>query len=526
MGDISVVTPVRTARAGEDDAVVMFDRITKRFGSTEALSEVSIIGLRGSVHAVTGENGAGKSTLMNLLAGVHLPDTGEIRLGGRTVSLRSPNEARGFGISTIFQELTLLPNLSVAENLFLGREPRRLGMIDRTAMRVRARSAMERLGSTISPDSYCGDLSVGEQQLVEIAKGISADASVFIFDEPTAALNQPEVEKLAELISSMREQGKLIFYISHRLDEIFRFCDTVSVLKDGRHVATQDVASLDRDTLVSMMVGRELGQLYPERRARRPQATPALSIGNLRPDAGAPEVSFVLERGEILGLSGLEGQGQRDILRAVAGMQQPSSGVVTKHDAADSHSRAVYGGVVSSTLAGIGFAPEDRKTEGLYLPLSIADNMALGMLRGQSVWSRARVRIDEVANLLTRMKVQGAMRGQPVAALSGGNQQKVMVGRWLASGVDVLLIEEPTRGVDVGAKAEIYALLRDFADQGGAVLITSSELTEVLGLCDRILVVRGGALVADFDGTSATEEQVMRAALTGAAKPTAQEARA
>jgi ribose transport system ATP-binding protein len=510
--------PAHNERAGPAGPLVAFDRVTKRFGSTEALTAVSLVGHAGSVHAVTGENGAGKSTLMNLLAGVHRPDEGEMRLSGRRVELRSPSEARAAGISTIFQELTLLPNLTVAENMFLGREPRRSGLIDRTAMRKAARAALDRLGSHISENAWCGELSVGEQQLVEIAKGISADAQIFILDEPTAALNAPEVEKLAALIASMKAAGRLVFYISHRLDEIFRFCDTVSVLKDGYHVATAPVAELDRDRLVSLMVGRTLGQLYPPRTAARP-GRPALSIAGLRMTAQSPAVTFTLARGEILGLAGLEGQGQRGIIRAMAGVEPPAAGEVIKHDADAGNGApagiAVRPAIVSVTNAGIGFAPEDRKAEGLYLPLSIAENMALGTMRGQSVWSRARLGLDQVRALIERMRVVATGPGQVVGSLSGGNQQKVMLGRWLASGVDVLLIEEPTRGVDVGAKAEIYGLLREFADAGGAVLITSSELTEVLGLCDRILVVREGALVAAFDGLGAGEEQIMRAALGG-----------
>lgn len=495
--------------------LVNFDNVTKSFGSTVALDSVSLKGIAGTVHAITGENGAGKSTLMNLLAGVHVPDAGEISLLGVPVSLETPSEARSNGISTIFQELTLLPNLTVAENMFLGREPRRYGMVDRRAMRNRANAALRRLGSSISVGSYCSDLSVGEQQMVEIAKGIIADAEIFILDEPTAALNAAEVEKLAELIRSMKTEGKLVFYISHRLDEIFRFCDTVSVLKDGRHIATEPVSELDHDRLVSLMVGRTLGELYPVRNPPGDRRRTALSAANVQAAAGLPEVSFELLQGEILGLAGLEGQGQRAIIRAVAGLEAPLHGRVEKHNSKSGDMRLVNPTIVAATMAGIGFAPEDRKTEGLYLPLSIARNMSLGMLRQQSLWRRASVQQDEIDKLLDRMRVHASGLGQPVSALSGGNQQKVMIGRWLGSKVDVLLIEEPTRGVDIGAKAEIYALLRDFADSGGAVLITSSELTEFLGLCDRILVVRGGALVAEFNGLEASEEDVTRAALTG-----------
>jgi ribose transport system ATP-binding protein len=494
--------------------LVSFADVTKRFGSTIALGGISLEGMAGSVHAVTGENGAGKSTLMNLLAGVLRPDTGTITLSGRTVTLDTPNAARAHGISTIFQELTLLPNLTVAENLFLGREPRRFGLTDRAEMRKRAKVALDRLGTAIPVDTFCGTLTVGEQQMVEIAKGIVAQADIFILDEPTAALNAPEVQKLANLIAVLKRAGKLIFYISHRLEEIFKFCDTVSVMKDGQLVTTRPTADIDRRTLISLMVGRELEQLFPHRCPAAPARTPVLRLRGMVTPAFDAAVSLDLGKGEILGLAGLEGQGQRALIRAIAGLEPPRHGTLTKIST-DGTQTQLRSTAVALARAGVGFIPEDRKTEGLYLPLSIAKNIALGMLREQPVWSRALIAQGEIDAQMKNMRVVAASAQQAVGSLSGGNQQKVMIGRWLASKVDILLIEEPTRGVDVGAKAEIYALLRDFADAGGAVLITSSELTEVLGLCDRIAVVREGALVAEFNGAQATEEDIMHAALTG-----------
>ncbi len=503
-----------TSRRDDSAPLVSFDKVVKRFGSNVALSEVSVDCAAGSVHAVTGENGAGKSTLMNLLAGVHRPDEGRILLRGEAAWLDSPHDAQRSGISTIFQELTLLPNLTVAENLFLGREPTRRGMVDRRVMRARAEVALKRLGSRIGVDEYCRELSVADQQLVEIAKGISADADIFIFDEPTAALNAPEVEKLGELIASLKSEGKLIFYVSHRLDEIFKFCDQVSVLKDGQHVATRAARDLTHDELISLMVGRVLTQFYPARKPLQRSSNSALDVSGLVAAEGGPSVSFAVRRGEILGLAGLEGQGQRDIIRALAGLQPAVQGQVAKSSAAGDGSHPLDLTVVATALAGIGFVPEDRKSEGLYLSLSISENIVLGMLRRFSVWQRAKVRTDLVASLMERMRVRATSPKQLVGMLSGGNQQKVMIGRWLASGVDVLLLEEPTRGVDIGAKAEIYALLRDFADGGGAVVLTSSELQEVLGLCDRVVVVRGGAITAELDGAMTSEEEVMRFALT------------
>lgn len=496
--------------------MISFDKVTKRFGSNFALRDVSFECEAGTVHAITGENGAGKSTLMNLLSGIFPADSGEIRLRGKPISPERSADARRLGISTIFQELTLLPNLTIAENLFLGREPVRLGRIDRSMMREKARSMIARLGSSMDVDAYCGDLSVADQHLVEIARGVSADADIFIFDEPTAALNAPEVDKLGDLLASLKAAGKLVFYVSHRLDEIFRFCDRVSVLKDGRHVETRATQSLTRDELVSLMVGRVLSKFFPARPVRPEGAPVSLSVRDLQVREGGPAVSFELERGEIVGLAGLEGQGQRDIIRALSGLEPSAAGTVTKGGEAGAAPLVLD--VTKTVRAGVGFVPEDRKTEGLYLPLSIDQNITLGMLRRLHVWHFVPRRHDVIAELMRRLNIRSAGARQEVGELSGGNQQKVMIGRWLAAGIDVLLLEEPTRGVDVGAKAEIYGLLREFTNGGGAVLTLSSELLELLGLCDRILVVRQNEIVAELEGAQATEEEVMRHALVGRAE--------
>lgn len=493
--------------------MVEFLNVAKRFGPMVALSDVSITGYAGSVHAVTGENGAGKSTLMKMLAGVHAPDDGEIRLGGAPMRVKTAIEARDAGVSTVFQELTLLPNLTIAENLYLGREPRRWGMLDRSAMRRMARQALALVGMDISVDVYCGDLTIGEQHLVEIVRGAAAPSRVIIYDEPTAALDAEGVRKLVQLIAEQKAAGKLIFYISHRLDEIFELCDKTTVLKDGKHVWTGPTSELTRHSLVALMVGREVGQLYPERRAISASGS-ALCVEGLIPKPKMPATSFELRRGEILGLAGLEGQGQRDIIRAIAGLHEPVAGTCVKHNASGA-SRALPGNVAGFVKAGNGFVPEDRKTDGLYLSLSIKENIGLGMLRRSSLVAPARIDRARLASLIRDMNIRARDERQAVSALSGGNQQKVMIGRWLASGVDVLLVEEPTRGVDVGAKAEIYRLLREFADNGGAVLLTSSELTEHLGLCDRLLIIRRGGVVADLAASECSEELVMRYALLG-----------
>jgi ribose transport system ATP-binding protein len=513
------LSPSGAGRAPGAEALVVARGICKRFGSTAALQDVSLSGHAGSIHALTGENGAGKSTLMKLLAGVHQPDAGELLIGGRTVHLRDPASARAAGISTVFQELTVLPNLTVAENLLLGREPTRHGLVDRKAMLADAGAVLARIGITLDPQRPCGSLSIGEQQLVEIAKGVSADASVFIFDEPTAPLNRAEVDKLEQLLRALKAQGKLVFYISHRLDEIFRFCDTVTVLKDGRWVCTEPIEALTHDRLIALMVGRSLQALFPPRGGTAPGPA-ALDVRELTPLPGAASARLQLRRGEIVGMGGLEGQGQREIIRALAGVLPPVSCDIVRHD---HDGRALpfdpRHGVAQVVRRGVGLVPEDRKLEGLYLELPIADNIRLGLLRGLGLMRRVPRERGVIEQMAQQLQLRSRDLVQPVGDLSGGNQQKVMIGRWLAAGIDTLLVEQPTRGVDVGAKAEIYGLLRGFVQRGGAVLALSSDLLELIGLCDRILMVRAGRVVGDVPAEGATEEVLLALALVDGAEP-------
>lgn len=500
----------------ERQPLVELRGVSKSFGQNAALKGVSLAGWSGSIHAVTGENGAGKSTLMKLLAGVHVPDGGEILLKGHHAALGTPARARRAGISTVFQELTILPNLTVAENLCLGRELTRGGLLDLRALRRKAVQVLERTGIALDPDRLCGTLTVGEQQLLEIAKGLHSEADVFIFDEPTAPLNRAEVDQLEGLLRALKGQGKLVFYISHRLEEIFRFCDTVTVLKDGAHVTTQPIEALTPEGLVALMVGRELEALFPERPADITYK-PALLVERLAATPHGPAVSFTLRRGEIVGIAGLEGQGQREIVRALAGERELHSGevrVVADNGAATA---IPPGSVAAAVRRGIALLPEDRKGEGLYLDLSIEDNIWLGPLRQTPLWRRAPRDPALVRRLAERMGLR-TPPAQPVGSLSGGNQQKAMLGRWLAANVQILLVEQPTRGVDVGAKAEIYELLRRFTAEGGAILAVSGDLPELIGLCDRILVVRGGAIVAEVPARGATEEQLLDHALRSEAR--------
>ena len=496
--------------------LIVVQGVSKRFGSTAALQDVSLRGRAGSIHAITGENGAGKSTLMKLLAGVHQPDAGEIRMAGQRLQLRSPAAARAAGISTVFQELTVLPNLTVAENLVLGREPRRAGLLDHAAIHAEAQAVLSRIGITLDPQRSGASLTVGEQQLVEIAKGVSTDAQVFIFDEPTAPLNRAEVDKLEQLLHALKAQDKLVFYISHRLDEIFRLCDTVSVLKDGRWVATEPIGALTSERLITLMVGRELQALFPPR-ASTPPGVAALDVRSLTPLAGGASARLQLRRGKPGGRGALEPGGQRKVVRPLAGALPPAACDVQRLGR-DGQPQAYdpRQGVAHVVALGIGLVPEDRKLEGLYLDLPIADNIWLGLLRGLGLVRRAPRQRAVVTDLAKQLQLRAGSLTQDVGDLSGGNQQKVMIGRWLAAGVDTLLVEQPTRGVDVGAKAEIYGLLRAFVAEGGAVLALSSDLPELIGLCDRILVVRGGRVVGDVPAAEATEEGLLALALVDA----------
>lgn len=510
---VSASQQIRGPSDTQDVPLVEFIGVSKHFGATKALSKVDLKANRGTVHSMTGENGAGKSTLMKLLSGVHQPNEGRILVDGETFEPHNPHDSLHRGVSTIYQELNLIPNLSVAENLYFGREPMRFGMIDRPALTAMAQKVLDRLGMSVDPRRMCGELTIAEQQFLEIGKGLTVDAKIYIFDEPTAALNGPESERLFELINALRDEGKLIFYISHRLDEVFRLSDDISVMKDGELMGTYPRGTIDEAGLVKAMVGRELGDFFPPRANADQIGNAKLKVDLLRVHPDHSDIDFTLHAGEIVGLAGLEGQGQREIIRSITGLEAPHTAEITLE--ADGSWREIepQKGIVHTIRDGIGFVPEDRKTEGLFLTMSIERNVALGHFRLRDLFHLAPRGQSRIRDLMDRLRLKASGLDQNVKELSGGNQQKVMIGRWMASGVDVLLIEEPTRGVDVGAKAEIYANLRQFTQAGGAILITSSELMEVLGLCDRILVVRENKIVAEMTAEGTSEEDVMEHAV-------------
>ena len=504
--------PSNACGAATMDTLVTMQGIFKSYGNSLALDNVSLELKRGSVHALMGENGAGKSSLMKILAGVVHPDAGSITMNGVPLVVRNPRQALENGISTVFQELSVLPNLTIAENIFLGKEPlTNTRSIDRRKMEADAAAILRSIDLDLDPRTLISELSIAERQFVEIARGISANADVVILDEPTAALNAADVEKLNRHIERLKSQDKAIVYISHRMEEVFQVCDTVTVLKDGRNVDTRPLADVTPRALVAMMVGRQIEDLYPARAETAGDAVLAIDRLRLAPDS--EPISLSLRRGEILGLAGLEGQGQREILRSVIGAFAPHEGrLVVKQTAFDlplSHAA----GVRRMQALGVGYVPEDRKDEGLLLSLPIKRNITIGLHSGLNMLSLARGYQQVVAATITKLNIKAASSSAAVSSLSGGNQQKVLLGRYLAREADILLIEEPTRGVDIGAKVEIYKLLREFANHGGAAIVLSRETIELIGLCDRIIVVHAGTAASEMAAEDATEHKILDAAL-------------
>ncbi|MDX6742435.1 sugar ABC transporter ATP-binding protein [Actinocorallia sp. A-T 12471] len=476
-------------------AVLKMSGIGKSFLGVRVLHGVDFDVAAGQVHAVIGENGAGKSTLMKILAGVHQPDEGRIELDGVPVSFKHPLDAQRAGVAIIYQEFTLLPERTVAENVFLGREPTRRGLVDRKAMDNATAELLRSLGEdSFGPRALVRRLSVAQQQVVEIVKALAVDARIVVMDEPTAALAEHEVELLYGLVRRLKERGIAVVYISHRLREIFELADRVTVLKDGALVATEDAADLTTGRLVHLMVGRELTDYYPPR-ASAPPGEVLLSVEDCGNDV-LRDITLELRAGEIVGLAGLQGSGRTELVKALYGAEPFTRGTMTPV-----RPRGVREGIA----AGIGLVTEDRKAEGLVLRQSVRDNALLVARAGP-----AR-RMTDVNWTLRRVRLSPPDPGKEAGYLSGGNQQKVVLAKWLTVGPKVLLFDEPTRGVDVGAKAAIHELVRELAEGGLAVLLISSELPELIGMSDRVIVLRDGAIAGELPG-GPSEEAVMRLA--------------
>ncbi len=490
-------------------------RIGKSFPGVRALSDVSLTLHAGEVLALVGENGAGKSTLMKILAGAQRADEGEIAIDGAVVQIDSPRAAEKLGIGMIYQEFTLVPQLTAPQNVALGSEPVSLGIfVDERAIRDGARRAFEELGLELPLGVPTSQLSVGQQQLVEIAKALARKARIIVMDEPTAALSDREIDGLFAVIRRLKAAGAGIVYISHRMDELPKIADRITVLRDGSVVETRDAADFPGEEIVRAMVGRTLESHFPELVAVAEDAPPVLEVRGLRRPPLVNDVSFTVRAGEIVGLAGLVGAGRTEIVRSVAGADVPEAGEIAI-DGKRLRVRRPEDGIA----AGIAFITEDRKAQGLVLGMTVRENVTLAHLAdyvgADRLIDRPRER-EAAARMVEELRVRTPSIEQIVRNLSGGNQQKVVLAKWLLGKARVFLFDEPTRGIDIGAKAEIYGLMRELANGGAAIVMVSSDLPEVLGMSHRILVVRGGRIAAEFSRAQATPEAVIAAATKAA----------
>ena len=494
--------------------------IGKAFPGVQALSDVAFSVGRGEVHALLGENGAGKSTLLKILAGAQQPDTGTIEFDGRQVTLANPLHAQQLGIVTIYQEFNLVPSLSIAENVFIGREPVRMGFVDWPEMARRTRAITATVGLDHDPSRLVSDLSVAEQQMVEIARALSMDAKLVIMDEPTSALSEAEVIRLFQIVRDLKGRGISVIFVTHRLDEVIHICDRMTVLRDGRLVDACAVADTDIDGIIRMMVGREIERLF-QHRGHRSGGAVALRVEGLSRGSGREahatllhDITLEVRAGEILGLAGLVGAGRTELARAIFGADPFDRGRILI-DGREMQIRSP----VDAIRAGIGLVPEDRKQQALFLALAVKSNLAitaLDKLRGALGLIDDRREAALVEEYRRKLGIKMASPGQEIVNLSGGNQQKVVLARWLALGPRILIVDEPTRGIDVAAKAEVHQLLYDLADAGIAVIAISSELPEVLTISDRIVTMREGRITGELPAAEATEERLMQLMALGA----------
>ncbi|TKD51834.1 L-arabinose ABC transporter ATP-binding protein AraG [Sphingomonas baiyangensis] len=490
-------------------ALLEYRGVGKRFPGVVALDDVCFAVRGGEVRALIGENGAGKSTLLKILGGQYRPDSGTLAVAGEARSFASPRESQDAGIAIIHQELQLAPELSVAENLLLGALPRRHGLLDRIAMRERARAVLARLGEPIDPDTRLGDLSIGRRQMVEIGRALLRDARIIAFDEPTSSLSTRETERLMAIIGDLRAEGRAIIYVSHRMEEVFALADSATVLRDGRHVLdAEHVSADDEPRLLAAMAGREIADIYAYR--PRTHGDVAMRVAGLAgPGVRAP-VDLAVARGEVLGLFGLVGAGRSELFRLIFGAVRPHAGHV------EVEGRALPPGEPRAAIAaGLALAPEDRKDQGIVPVASVRENVALAwrnLARATPLLRRA-TEAAEAARQIGTMRVKAASPDVAIATLSGGNQQKAIIARWLMAGARILLLDEPTRGIDVGARSEIYGHIYGFAEDGGSVLFASSDMAEVLGVADRIVVMCEGRIAGIVDRADATADRLLRLAL-------------
>jgi ribose transport system ATP-binding protein len=483
--------------------------ISKSFPGVQALRRVDLDVCQGEVHALLGENGAGKSTLMHVLAGVFAPDEGTIRMASREVQFHDARAAQEAGVAMVFQERSLAGPLSVAENIFFGRQPvRRWGIIDRARLYEQTRAILNDLGIAIDPGTPLEHLSPAQQQMVEIAKALSLDAYLLVLDEPTSTLTETETAILFRVIERLKQRGVGIVYISHRMGEVFRICDRMTVLRDGVCQGTFLRDEVTQDELISRMVGRKSGFERPARTRPATKGVPALEVRGLWDGQLLQNISFVAQTGAITAFAGLAGSGRTELAMSIFGARPMTSGEVLVNGRP-----VAIRAPIDAIEAGVGYLPEDRKEAGLFLEMSVAANVAAASLhRFGGWWLNDRAMEQQTAAMASRMRLTADTRGRRVHELSGGNQQKVILARWLLVHPPILIVDEPTRGIDVGAKQEVHQLLRDLADEGTAVVLISSELPEILAVADRILVMREGRLAGEVSRAVATEESIMRLA--------------
>ncbi|WP_159617187.1 sugar ABC transporter ATP-binding protein [Arthrobacter zhaoguopingii] len=489
--------------------ILTLDNVTKKFGPVTVIDGVSVNVLPGRVQVLLGENGAGKSTLIKMMAGVHQPDGGRILIDGKEVHLPDTKASEKHGIATIHQELNLVGSMSIAENIALGRMPSRFGLVDKRKMKDDARAALALIGLDLDVDQHVGGLGIARQQLVEIAKALSLNARMLILDEPTAALTKREISALFSVVEDLRERGVGMVFISHHLDEIEAIGDSVSVLRDGKFIA-EVPATTSEDELVRLMVGRDIDKQFPRRREFSGAPETLLEVSGLSTKGMVNNVSFSVHAGEVVALAGLVGAGRTEVVRAIAGIDPYTSGSVRVRG-----KKLPPLNVGAAVRAGLGHVPEDRKVQGLVLGAAVNENIGYATLAATAKagivdFAGQRRRAQEVAD---RLRIRMSGLDQAVGALSGGNQQKTVFARWIVAGSTVLLLDEPTRGVDVGAKVEIYELINAITAAGGAVVMVSSELPEVLGMADRILVMSGGHIAGEVPAESATQDAVMSLAV-------------
>lgn len=480
--------------------------ISKWFPGVRALYRVNFSCEAGEVHALVGENGAGKSTLMKILGGAYAADEGEILLDGRKVSIRNPLDAQRLGIGVVYQEFTLFPHLSVAENIFVGKELFKGPFLDYTRMARKSEELLSSLGFSIDPLARVCDLGVAQQQVVEICKIIVQECRLVVMDEPSACLTERELERLFELIRRLKGRGVAIIYISHRLDEIFQIADRVTVLKDGEVVGTASPDRISKNQLIEMMVGRKVAEIYPSKRSTENHREVLLSVRGLTWPGRVNNVSFDLYKGEILGIAGLVGSGRTELAQALFGLAHGVTGDIFVNGR-----KVVVRSPAEAAEVGLALVTEDRKSEGICLRRSVRENVSLAWLRRRCRFGFLPITSEKklVRDLISRLRIVCAGEDVEVQYLSGGNQQKVVLAKWLATEPMVLILDEPTRGIDVGAKVEIYTLIRRLADAGLGIIMISSELPEVLGMSDRILVMRNGTIVGELSAKEATEGRVL-----------------